>query len=149
MSKRKSTRYDQGSVFERFVIKKLKENQYFPIRSAGSKSPVDIIATHPLSPTMFIQCKSSQVETMPDLRELLREKVYKDERQKSVKIGDVRMPLPKERKLVKSNVKLLEELESSHPVQKVIFWKGKGTKNYFRLDYVNGKWTCERVFQII
>ena len=50
------TPYEAGRQFERRVIEHFQELGYFAIRSAGSKSKVDVIAIKPHQ-ALFIQCK--------------------------------------------------------------------------------------------
>jgi hypothetical protein len=50
-------RYQAGARFERAVIHELRHWGYLGIRSAGSKSPYDVIAFRSDEPPRFIQCK--------------------------------------------------------------------------------------------
>jgi Holliday junction resolvase len=54
------TGYDRGAAYERRVKADLEGHGYTVIRSAGSKSPVDLIACKP-GEVLFVQCKTGIV----------------------------------------------------------------------------------------
>lgn len=60
-----STMYARGADFERLVKKSYEEQGYLVIRSAGSHSPVDLVAMQK-GLTVLIQCKLSGVLTKDD-----------------------------------------------------------------------------------
>lgn len=52
-----TNRYRAGADFEREVRKALVQDGYEVIRSAGSKTKVDLIAWKSLGPVLLVQCK--------------------------------------------------------------------------------------------
>jgi Holliday junction resolvase len=65
--------YKRGARFERDTANKLKAKGYTVVRSAASKSPIDLIASNGHH-ILFIQCKTSN---NLKLRSILREKNVK------------------------------------------------------------------------
>jgi len=65
-------RYSKGANFERKVVNYLKKEPNFLVvfRSAGSHSPIDIVAVMP-NCTMLIQCKTSGHVSNADILKLL------------------------------------------------------------------------------
>ena len=58
MKKRKTqTNYEKGRTFEYKIATWFRRRGYFVLRSAGSHSPVDLIATKSGRRLLFIQCK--------------------------------------------------------------------------------------------
>lgn len=57
------TIYSRGRAFEYRVRDFLKRNGWFVIRSAGSKTPVDL-AAFKSNRTVFLQCKASKTPTL-------------------------------------------------------------------------------------
>lgn len=124
--------YQRGSNFERQVQHKLEEQGYYVMRSAGSHTVVDVMAIKEDS-ILLIQCKTSNVENIPDLKQLL--KSFESN-------GD------------KTNIKLLEELITPHivvqgrmdaftshrPTHKRIIWKGKGRDNIREFEWTGERW---------
>lgn len=118
------TNYSRGSEFERFLKKRYEAEGYSVHRMAGSHSPIDLIAISS-DEIILIQCKSSTVELLPDVKQLLKPTAMDEVRSK---INGTWIKVKQE---VKSNVKLLEELEVPQCTTKLVIWKGKGKENYY------------------
>jgi Holliday junction resolvase len=69
---RTSTRYRIGADFERLVKSRFEDAGYVVIRSAGSKSKIDLVALKNGVVPIFIQCKKDGKITESEMRELQR-----------------------------------------------------------------------------
>lgn len=65
------TRYQSGARFERRVKRHYESLDYFVVRSAGSHSPVDLVAIKKDKAILFIQCKSNGRVTPKERDELI------------------------------------------------------------------------------
>lgn len=137
--------YDRGSGWELTITKKLTALGFVCLRSAGSHSPIDVVAFDQKLSTPFreesydvllIQCKSSLTEHIPNLKSLLAREQWKNERQKYLD----GFALTKDRFKIKSNVVLLEEMKVSPFTGKMILWKGYGRQNYYCYTFKAGEW---------
>lgn len=54
------TAYRRGADLERDVKRRLEDKGWFCVRSAGSKTPVDIVAVKPDSRPLFVQVKGGR-----------------------------------------------------------------------------------------
>ncbi len=54
-----ATNYERGRNFEYRVKKQYEKEGHFVLRSAGSKTPVDLLVVSPLGEPIFVQCKNS------------------------------------------------------------------------------------------
>lgn len=128
-----TTNYQRGYNFERYVFKLLEERGFHVFRSAGSHTPVDLIAFN-ADGFYLIQLKTSVNDAFPSLRDLLSPT-------STVKVekfgGYVTEQIP-------SNVKLLEDMYVN--ASKIILWKGKGKQNIVQLNYLDRskKWIWTR-----
>jgi Holliday junction resolvase len=117
MPTRTNNSYKRGSNFERYVVEKLnKLPTFFSIRSAGSHTVCDVLSvgiglkTSNYPTVLFIQCKTSKVETIPDLKQLLN--------------GE--------------NIKLLNKYPVSYyNTHKIVLWKGKGRNNLYAYRFMD------------
>lgn len=132
--------YNRGADLERKIKALYEKKNYFCIRTAGSHSVCDLIAFNE-NETVLIQCKSSRVEDLPDVKQLLKPTMWvKDKKvnahadlREGHRLNFNKMEVQKE---VPSNVKLLEELKVPLTTKKLIVWKGTGTNNYYTFSYV-------------
>jgi hypothetical protein len=140
-----NARYNRGSGWELNITKRLTAFGFVCIRSAGSHSPIDVVAfDQGLVPgsadskynVLLIQCKSSLNERIPDIKSLLAREQWKDERQKYLD----GLALTKGRFKIKSNVVMLEEMIVSPFTRKMILWKGYGKQNYYCFTFKAGEW---------
>lgn len=67
--RKKATSYARGADFERTVKKDLEGRGFFVIRSAGSKSPVDLIAIR-AGQFYLIQCASRRKDILAKLKDV-------------------------------------------------------------------------------
>lgn len=121
--------YTIGRQLEYAVQDKLEKRGFYCIRSAGSHTVVDITALDK-DRVLLIQCKSSSIEEIPQVKQLLG--------------GE--------------NVKLLEEMNYTFPHVKYIVWKGKGRNNYWTFRYfyptnntnnwTQSEWVAQKGFNI-
>lgn len=132
--------YVRGSNFEIQVQRKLEKAGYYCMRSAGSHTVVDVMAIKEDS-ILLIQCKTSSVEEIPDLKQLL----------KSFEKDGV----------TKTNIKILEELDtplivvqgrtdaftSHRPTKKKIIWKGKGRNNIRTFEWTGIRWVTSHIME--
>lgn len=118
-----ATNYQRGSEFERQVKKKLEAQGYYVMRSAGSHTVVDVLAIKEDS-ILLIQCKTSNVETIPDLKQLF--KSFKSN-------GD------------KTNIQLFEEMRV--PALKLLLWKGKGRNNTYTFQWTGVRWITSHILE--
>lgn len=52
--------YRKGARYERKIVKEYKEKGWLALRSAGSKSPIDVVAINPITKQIrLIQCKTN------------------------------------------------------------------------------------------
>jgi Holliday junction resolvase len=68
----KVSRYSIGANFERLVKSKFEAAGYVVIRSAGSKSKIDLVALRDGVVPIFVQCKKDGKITESEKRELQR-----------------------------------------------------------------------------
>ena len=149
-----NARYNRGSGWELAITKKLTALGYVCLRSAGSHSPIDVVAfnqqkvvapNEPYTGVLLIQCKSSLKERIPDLKSLLAREQWKDERQKYLD----GLALTKGRFKIKSNVVLLEEMIVSPFTRRMILWKGYGKQNYYCYTFKAGEWRGKKFREFI
>ena len=131
--------YVRGSNFERQIQKKLEAQNYYVMRSAGSHTVVDVMAIKADS-ILLIQCKTSNKETIPDLKQLL----------KSFETMSNGVE-------AKTNIKLFEELkvpfvagivledmnfcpDGVTETKKRIIWKGVGRNNLREFEWTGTRW---------
>lgn len=133
------TSYNKGSNWERRIIKEFTKIGYLCLRSAGSHTPIDLVAMNEEN-TILIQAKSTEVDTIPNIKELLKATQKTSERQKYYKEHGLSIPLPKGEKEVESNVRLLEQFKCCGSCMfKMILWKGMGRNNFYALEWREDK----------
>lgn len=141
----KVTNYAAGADFERYVLDVLDKQGYYVARVAGSHTPCDVIAFNETA-LILIQCKSSRIDCVPDLKQLLARTEMK---QSKVNTGIIKY---KVKQLERSNVVLLEEMPTPYNLYsqtvKLILWKGAGRDNYFNLRWSGTRWICAKGLRI-
>lgn len=144
-------RYNKGSQWERQIVAAYTKYGYTCMRSAGSHSPVDVIAFN-AGILILIQAKSSEKEEFPDMTSLLKRTQKTKEKKRSLTFKNgMKYDLIKVSEEVPSNVVLMEEMPTPRPCRKIILWKGKGRKNYWCLEFnpETKRWSACRKPQII
>lgn len=144
-----STNYERGYNFERQVKLKLEAKGFYVMRSAGSHTVIDLIAFKE-DEMLLIQLKSSSTQKEPDVKQLL--KSYRPVTEKDIE-KDVPIFIIENQDVVKTNVKLLEELKvplvceeslllppEPLPSRKIILFKGTGRNNIWQFEYLRDKW---------
>lgn len=130
------TNYGRGTKFEHMLKRKYESMGYSVHRMAGSHSPIDLIAING-EDLILIQCKSSSIEELPNVKDLLKPVTLKEVRTKQqgqwIKVQEEQP----------SNVKLLEDMNVPLGTFKYIIWKGKGLSNYYTFQW-QGIWDGEK-----
>jgi len=133
------TNYQRGSNFERQIKDKLTKKGFYCMRSAGSHSVVDVCAISE-NQVYLIQCKTSNTEKLPDVKQLLKSEVLERDKKASlakslgINVFDT----------VKSNVKILEEMKVPNNTHKIILWKGVGRDNVLHFIWNGKDWSVKQ-----
>lgn len=61
-----TTNYERGRNFEYQRMRHYKSLGYTVVRSAGSHSPIDLVAIHPEDSVILIQCKRVKTQSQAD-----------------------------------------------------------------------------------
>lgn len=133
--------YNRGSQFERYVVEKLNNLGFFSMRSAGSHTICDVLSVgttgrYPI--VLMIQCKTSKVESIPDLKQLFKRydrTIFADPKDGSRK----------------TNIQILSEFKVSDVnTIKITLWKGKGRLNLYAYRYrsIDDSWIGSRIHSI-